>query len=354
MMIELGQGWGIEDTVDGSRSLAASIVVIPFDGCAWVSMVLVLPQCRRRGFAGRLLRHALDWLHARGTLPVLDATPAGYPVYAQAGFVPTWGFQRYRREAASPAHVTPATPATAVSPASPEQAAGTAGVTHIRALTPADWPAIFALDAAAFGASRDPVLRRLADRLPAAARVAENAGGVIGFVFGRDGREACQLGPLLARRCRRRPGAARRCPDDDRRAGRCRPGRTATGHLRRLAAAARLRACSGRFTRMVRRRRTGAGGCRRRWCWWPARNWAEPRTGPCRDLLGHLDRAVEELVGVDRLDVEVLVEADVFLDQLRSRPSSARRRGCPARLRASTCRSSASRPAPSWSARCRT
>ncbi len=198
MMIELGQGWGIEDTVDGSRSLAASIVVIPFDGCAWVSMVLVLPQCRRRGFAGRLLRHALDWLHARGTLPILDATPAGYPVYAQAGFVPTWGFQRYRREAASPAHVTPATPATAVSPASPEQAAGTAGVTHIRALTPADWPAIFALDAAAFGASRDPVLRRLADRLPAAARVAENAGGVIGFVLGRDGREACQLGPLVA------------------------------------------------------------------------------------------------------------------------------------------------------------
>ena len=186
MMIELGRGWGIEDTADGSRSLAASIVVIPFDGCAWVSMVLVLPQFRRRGFAGRLLRHALDWLHAHGTLPILDATPAGYPVYEQAGFVPTWGFQRYRRDAASRP------------PASPVGAAAEGGATRIRALAPADWPAILALDAAALGASRDPILRRLADRLPAAARVAENAGRVTGFLLGRDGREACQLGPLVA------------------------------------------------------------------------------------------------------------------------------------------------------------
>ncbi|MEO6270376.1 MAG: GNAT family N-acetyltransferase, partial [Lautropia sp.] len=195
MMIEFGRGWGIEDTADDSRSLAASIVVIPFDGCAWVSMVLVLPQFRRRGFAGRLLRHALDWLHARGTLPILDATAAGYPVYEQAGFVPTWGFQRYRREAASRPPAAPATTAAHATTATPV-ADGRA--TCIRALAPADWPAILALDAAAFGGSRDPVLRRLADRLPAAARVAEEAGRVTGFILGRDGREACQLGPLVA------------------------------------------------------------------------------------------------------------------------------------------------------------
>ena len=34
-------------------------------------------------------------------MPVLDATPAGYPVYIQEGFAPAWGFRRYRREAVS-------------------------------------------------------------------------------------------------------------------------------------------------------------------------------------------------------------------------------------------------------------
>ena len=43
-----------------------------------------------------------------------------------------------------------------------------------------------------------PLLRSLAQRLPAAARVAEQGGRVRGFVLGRDGREAGQIGPLLA------------------------------------------------------------------------------------------------------------------------------------------------------------
>jgi hypothetical protein len=51
------------------------------------------------------------------------------------------------------------------------------------------------LDAEAFGASREALLRDLQRRLPAAAL----AFGEDGFVLGRDGREARQLGPLVAR-----------------------------------------------------------------------------------------------------------------------------------------------------------
>ncbi|HMM84003.1 GNAT family N-acetyltransferase [Azohydromonas sp.] len=180
-MLELGEGWGIRLAVDGRTTLAASTVVLPYDGgFAWISMVLVLPAVRRLGLATRLLQHALGVLRLRGLRPVLDATPAGRAVYLQQGFHDTWGFTRYRREAVdagtAPAAAAPTT----------------------RALRDTDWPAVAALDAPAFGANRLPLLRRLAARWPAAARVVEQEGRLRGFVLGRDGREAGQIGPLLA------------------------------------------------------------------------------------------------------------------------------------------------------------
>ena len=180
-MLTLGEGWGIDDVdAQGRERLAASIVVLPYGRAfAWVSMVLVLPGFQRRGHASRLLRHALNWLEARGMAAVLDATPAGHAVYAQEGFVDTWGFARYRRERAGAPIERPDGPPT-------------------RALRDDDWPAVAALDAPAFGADRLPLLRRLAQRWPQAARVAEEAGRVRAFVFGRDGREARQIGPLAA------------------------------------------------------------------------------------------------------------------------------------------------------------
>jgi hypothetical protein len=179
-MLGIGRGWGIT-LEDGT--LAASTLVLPYGGFAWVSMVLVLPEFRRRGYASLLLRHALGALEQDGRSAVLDATPAGHAVYVQEGFADTWGFARYRREARIPA-----------GPSADD--AGRATTT--RPLVEADWPAIEALDVPTFGASRLPLLRELARRLPGAARVAEQDGRVRGFVLGRDGREACQVGPLLA------------------------------------------------------------------------------------------------------------------------------------------------------------
>ena len=182
-MLALGEGWGIRaQDGDGCEQLAASTVVLPYGSdFAWVSMVLVAPQFRRRGYASVLLRHALAELASRGRAAVLDATPAGHAVYVQEGFGDTWGFARYRRDAPS---------APALRPADVHGIA-------TRPLRDSDWPAIDAIDAPAFGASRLPLLRSLAQRLPAAARVAEAGGRLRGFVLGRDGREASQVGPLL-------------------------------------------------------------------------------------------------------------------------------------------------------------
>ena len=183
-MLRLGQGWGIQARgADGSATLAASTVVLPYGAdFAWISMVLVRPEFRRRGYASLLLRHALASLAAAGRTAVLDATPAGHAVYLQQGFRDTWGYARWRREA----------------PGATATARGRPAAPPTRALTAGDWPAIEALDAPAFGASRQPLLRALALRLPQAARVVEQGGRLRGFVLGRDGREASQIGPLLA------------------------------------------------------------------------------------------------------------------------------------------------------------
>ena len=179
MMLRLGKGFGLS-AADGS--LIASIVVLPYgDQFAWMSMVLVSPQHRRRGYASRMLRRALGYLQERGLVAVLDATPAGHEVYVQEGLRDAWGFRRYSLAAARP--VT-----------------GWQDVSglKLRHLMPDDWPQILALDLPAFGASREALLRALAARLPEAALVVQRGERICGYLFGRDGREARQLGPLVA------------------------------------------------------------------------------------------------------------------------------------------------------------
>ena len=170
LMLGMGRGWGIS-LADGT--LAASTLVLPYGkDFAWISMVLVLPAHRRKGYASRLLRVALADLQRRALTPVLDATPAGREVYRQEGFCDTWGFKRY-------------------------VLAGEVNgsrASDIRPLRDRDWEWVLSLDAQAFGGPREALLRALAGRLPEAALVIEGKG----FVLGREGREAHQVGPLIA------------------------------------------------------------------------------------------------------------------------------------------------------------
>lgn len=200
-MLALSQGlaWGVRvpDPAAAGSVLAASTLALPYAAAAagaapfaWVSMVLVLPAWRGHGLAGELMRHALAELAARRLRPVLDATPAGRPVYLKQGFVDGWSFTRWRLPSG----------AGGAPPGAPRRAPGRG----VRPRASGDWPAIEALDSAAFGANRLPLLRTLARRLPQVAWVAEQGAGLSGYLLGRDGRTALQLGPLVA--------------DDDRRA----------------------------------------------------------------------------------------------------------------------------------------
>jgi hypothetical protein len=135
-------------------------------------MVLVLPAHRRKGHASKLLRTAIADLETRRLTPILDATPAGRAVYSQEGFAERWSFKRYFRMV--------------------NKSARPAG--EARPIHDGDWNEILELDREAFGATREALLRNLFRRLPQAAWIVPGKG----FVLGRDGREAHQLGPLVS------------------------------------------------------------------------------------------------------------------------------------------------------------
>jgi GNAT superfamily N-acetyltransferase len=169
----------------GTGRVVATTATLPFGGrFAWISMVLVTGEYRRRGLATQLLRLAMADLAVDRLVPVLDATPDGSPVYRKLGFQDCWGFQRLVRQERRPA------PPVITSDAAPDLA--------IRSITDADWRALCAYDAAAFGAERTAVLNGLRGRLPPAELIAERNGHVVGFSLGRDGGLASHIGPLIA------------------------------------------------------------------------------------------------------------------------------------------------------------
>jgi GNAT superfamily N-acetyltransferase len=180
VFIALGRVYAL---LTGEGRIVATTATLPYGTrFAWISMVLVAGEYRRRGLATQLMRRAMADLAAEGLIAILDATPDGRAVYRTLGFQDSWGLQRFiRRE--------PRRPAVATSPL-----AGT----RVRALASDDWPALCAYDAAAFGAERGAMLAGLRGRLPAAELVAERAGRIAGFLLGRDGTLAGHLCPLIA------------------------------------------------------------------------------------------------------------------------------------------------------------
>ena len=87
---------------DNDGHLIASAALLPYtSGNAWISMVLVTANWRRRGLATRLVDACLDAAAKQGLTTWLDATPAGATVYGPLGFTPTLQLRRLRLENAT-------------------------------------------------------------------------------------------------------------------------------------------------------------------------------------------------------------------------------------------------------------
>lgn len=150
------------------RRVVASAAILPYGAAAWVSMVLVTKDWRRRGLATALVNKCLAEADRAGWQAWLDATPDGAQVYAQLGFETCDELMRMRRparEAATPAART----------------------------VPAALEAFIALDARALGIARDALLRDFAARPGSRLYGSDENACLV-----REGRRARQLGPVLA------------------------------------------------------------------------------------------------------------------------------------------------------------
>ncbi len=175
LMLGFGQGIGVEAS-DGR--LVASALTLPFGGrFAWIAMVLVTADWRRRGLATDLLRRCMARAGDAGLIAGLDATEAGRAVYRPLGFEDVYSLGRWRAER-------------------PRGMAATGG--DVRPMTAADLDAVAALDRAAFGADRRHLLAAFLERADGRAFIALRDGGVTGYVLTRDGRVARYIGPLMA------------------------------------------------------------------------------------------------------------------------------------------------------------
>ncbi len=183
LLHDVGTVFGI-DAPDGD-GLAASGVLVPFDGVASISMVLVAPRYERRGLGRAITAHAIA---AAGDRVVwLHASKYGLPLYESMGFVADGGCQGHVGTFADDG-------GPGASPGSPSDA--------------------FPLDLAAQGVDRRPFLERLGKPF-----VVDG-----GFAFGTDIGHVTVIGPVVAETgdqaralirgvARSAPGAVRVDPD---------------------------------------------------------------------------------------------------------------------------------------------
>lgn len=164
--------------VDGKPAGTATTIHYG-DRFGWIGMVLVHPDFRRHGIGTQLLSRAIGRLQECGVRSIkLDATPMGKKVYVPLGFVDEYELSRY--DGIAPA-------------GEPALAAST------DALSKANFEDVVRLDAEAFGAERRAVLTSLAHRNPELCFAVCSARELGGFLIAREGTNAVQIGPWIAR-----------------------------------------------------------------------------------------------------------------------------------------------------------
>ncbi len=168
---------------------------------AWIGMVLVHPDFRRRGIGKALLQHCLEHLHSRRIICVkLDATPLGKPLYAQLGFQEEWTLRRWELGCLDQLRLAVADEIKSWGPNDPleRRSPSCAAADGIEFWGPNDPERLASLDAKAFGVSRQTLLDRLAKDCLGALLGLSKSGQVAGHGLLREGAKAAYLGPVVA------------------------------------------------------------------------------------------------------------------------------------------------------------
>lgn len=148
------------------------------DKVAWIGMVLVHPDARRRGIGRALLEHCIAFLKPRVACIKLDATPLGKTLYDTLGFKDEWTLRRWETTSANiPEHLMEY---------------------PVRTWQPRHGSEIIPLDQEAFGVARAGMLNSIATRAALPVVHLSPKGRVNGYAIARKGTRAHYFGPVVA------------------------------------------------------------------------------------------------------------------------------------------------------------
>jgi len=166
-------GWLL---AEGQDRLVGMVGAVIFGSCATIGMMAVDPREQGRGIGRFLMEALLDRLDRAGCpVALLDASPAGAPLYLKLGFVDEGRTREY------------VLPAGRSGGQAPEEAS---------LVRRADLPALEAFDAPVFGAQRGKLLAAYHADFPGRAFLVRTPDGEIdGYLFAQEKK----LGPWVAR-----------------------------------------------------------------------------------------------------------------------------------------------------------
>jgi GNAT superfamily N-acetyltransferase len=154
--------------MEDDRLVGTTTTTTYADDLAWIGMVLVDPQHRRRGIATRLVETALSYLDGKAGVVKLDATADGSPVYEKFGFKTESVVERWRGN---------------VTARSGDWES-----------SPINLDALLALDRRAFNADRSRLIRSLIDESRITPVLAKDGSG---YALARAGTKSEYIGPVV-------------------------------------------------------------------------------------------------------------------------------------------------------------
>jgi len=153
---------------------AGICIATPYGTSGFIGELIVRAEMRGRGIGSALLKSAVAHLQGQGVETIyLDGVIPAVPLYQRNGFrkiCRSWRFF---------GTILPG------------------AIDGVRAMSPQDLPAVFALDRAAFGADRSFFIARRQALFPDLCKVLVEGGALMGYIQGRRGEDWVSAGPWV-------------------------------------------------------------------------------------------------------------------------------------------------------------
>ena len=161
--------------------LAATCFLFIRDHIAWLAMLIVKEEYKRRGIGRALMEKSLECCKERGiTLIKLDGTQEAYPLYRGFGFLDEGEVGMFKGRIGSLNNVRPHAPGLKLKQV------------HVK-----DLQGIVSIDTEAFGVSRAAMIERLLLDYPERGFIAGEK-EISGYILFKPGHHSYQIGPLIA------------------------------------------------------------------------------------------------------------------------------------------------------------